>query len=426
MITKQASRSLPSSHHPQRHVWAPLKQHVDDDHDDDDDKDHVVEEVHHDWTPSSSTVRHHEGDEEYLEHEEDLDNDDDEAYLHHPISILRRRSFQSDDDGDEHLIDESAPGNAKNNKRKEDGSSRIASVSLSFDEDEEEELNLRRYHPFQIDQSNNSNNNKSMINTNNNWSNSMNNNTNANMNLDQAKWWRRLWNHPITLQRLWTWWNGIWQAWMQLRQDDRRRRTERLLVSPERNTWDRLQFGIQTWCCDTTNRSLSLVVIGIVLWSLSLWFVSSSDHRPHGHYQQQRHHVMSSTSRTALRRWLLGLGIPLLCLRLLTRPLYWYLRGRHVAAQRRARMEWYDHINQGISESATSSSIKRQAKTSDDLVMVDHHHNDDDDDVHVLEDEHLRHDPYQDLIQNNNKENDDENTDNHGGSDPFRSMVYNT
>jgi hypothetical protein len=125
----------------------------------------------------------------------------------------------------------------------------------------------------------------------------------------------------------------LYTAYTQTQVETRRQRVEQLLsVTTER---ERLWINICSWC-DIYDRGLFVLILTTLLWvSISSLLL---------------HHSASTI-----------IGIVFFIGRILTKPLYWYVWGRHVARKRKLTMEVYEQLNQrgmemGAQSQGTGSS----------------------------------------------------------------------
>jgi hypothetical protein len=112
-------------------------------------------------------------------------------------------------------------------------------------------------------------------------------------------------------------WSLLRQAYVRTQAETRRKRVEQLLSATR--TSERWMIAISSWC-DIYDRGLGLLLILTGLW----WAMGVLLHN----------HLWTV--------W----GFFFLTLRLLTKPLYWYFRGRHLARRRKVVMQIYEEVNQ--------------------------------------------------------------------------------
>jgi hypothetical protein len=112
-------------------------------------------------------------------------------------------------------------------------------------------------------------------------------------------------------------WSLLHQAYVRTQAETRQKRVEQLLSTTR--TSERWMISLSSWC-DIYDRGLGLLLLLTALvWAMGMLF-----HQP---------------------TWTI-LGSIFLTLRLLTKPLYWYFRGRHLARRRKVVMQIYEEVNQ--------------------------------------------------------------------------------
>jgi hypothetical protein len=111
----------------------------------------------------------------------------------------------------------------------------------------------------------------------------------------------------------------LWQAYLEQRLENKRRRAEVLLAMNEDSMRERVLFIASTWTDLFDNRGVILHFIILIIWLFSC-------------------HLTKSTS-------LVVFGILCIVLRLTWRPLYWYVYGRQVEKRRKETMVLYDELN---------------------------------------------------------------------------------
>jgi len=117
----------------------------------------------------------------------------------------------------------------------------------------------------------------------------------------------------------------MWQAYLELRLEHRRRRAEQLLTMNEDSLRERLVFTFSAWTDLLDTRGLLLHFLLLILWLVLC-------------------HVYSKKQKT-----IVVLGILCIILRLSWRPIYWYVWGRRQEQKRQETMAIYDGLNHGSS-----------------------------------------------------------------------------
>jgi hypothetical protein len=129
----------------------------------------------------------------------------------------------------------------------------------------------------------------------------------------------------------------IWQAWVEAREQTRRRRVERMLAI--NNDAERARLCLSSWC-DLTDRGFHLLVGIMIVWI-----------------------AICSLLHNAL--WIVW-GVLIFVCRVLWPPAYWYFRGRHIARKRKQTMEIYDEVNRvHIEGPAVDDEEDESPETSD-------------------------------------------------------------
>ena len=111
----------------------------------------------------------------------------------------------------------------------------------------------------------------------------------------------------------------LWQAYLEQRLENKRRRAEVLLAMNEDSIRERVSFIISTWTDLFDTRGVILHLIVLIIWLIAC-------------------HLTKRPS-------LVLFGILCIVLRLTWRPLYWYVYGRQLEKRRKETMVLYDELN---------------------------------------------------------------------------------